>query len=189
MQLHINYLLASDRLLNRPQKTLCDKRDVLKAARRSLTIFLLASDWATFTHRVPPIRRLASANCCRLWSEPSLWLSLPGAPHPANPFFSRAGGRRLRKAANWATMRVTGEAGAVEATRSGRTSGGLRLALPPLQAPWASAAPKLHRLFVKRGRGSLAFTRPRSCLKSPQGVATPTQTHLAQTCCCGCSGS
>lgn len=93
MQLHINYLLASDRLLNRPQETLCDKRDVLKAARRSRTIFLLASDWATFTHRVPPIRRLASANCCRLWSEPSLWLSLPGAPHPANPFFSRAGGR------------------------------------------------------------------------------------------------
>ena len=114
MQLHINYLRASDRLLRRPQKSLCDDSDVLKAAQRSL---FLSSDLATFAYRVSPIWRLAFAKCCRLGSEPSLWLSLPRDQHPANPFLSRTGGRRLRKAANWARMRVTGEAGAVGGQR------------------------------------------------------------------------
>lgn len=54
----------------------------------------------------------------------------------------------------------------------GRTPRGLGLALPPLPAPWVSGAPKLRRLFVKRGRGSLALARPRSCLQWPRGVAT-----------------
>ena len=43
----------------------------------------------------------------------------------------------------------------------------------PSPGPCASASWKLRRLFVKRGRGSLALTRPRSCLRCPQGVTAP----------------
>lgn len=103
-----------------------------------------------------PDWRAASANCSRLRSERSLWLSLPGARHPANPFLSRAGGRRLRKAANWATMRVMGEAGVVGKRRgwegpleaSASHSHPSRPPGPPVPRGSADS-------FVKRGRGSL----------------------------------
>lgn len=167
MQLHINYLPASNRLLNRPQKSLCDNSDVLKAAQRSLTTFLPSSDLATFTYRVPLIWRLASANCCRLRSEPSLWLSLTGARHPANPFLSGAGGRapppESRQLGHNESYGRSGSRG--RATRLGRTPGGLCLALPPLPDPWPRSSADS---FVKRGRGSLVPARPHSCLQWPR---------------------
>lgn len=55
----------------------------------------------------------------------------------------------------------------------GRTLRGLCLALLPLPSPRASGASKLRRLFVKRGRGSPALARPRSCFHWPRGVASP----------------
>lgn len=93
--------------------------DLLQAAQKSPTVPLLPSDLATFAYPVSPIWRFASANCSRLGSESSQRLSL--APEPGTlqiPFLpGRAGGRRLRKAANWASLRVTGEAGAVGGSR------------------------------------------------------------------------
>lgn len=153
---------------------MCDNSDVLKDAQRSPTTFLLSSDLATFTYRVPLIWRPASTNCSRLRSEPSLWLSVPGARHPANPFLSRAGGRRLRKAANWATMRVIGEAGVVG---KGRGWEGPLEASASHSHPSRPPGPPVPRgsadSFVKRGRGSLVLARPRSCFQGPQEVATP----------------
>lgn len=90
------------------------------------------------------------------------------------PSVDEGGGRRLRKAANWASVRTAGKAGAV-----GRRRGSERpfeASAPrsyPSPAPWASGDQGLRRLFVKRGRGSLAFARPCGCLQCHQGAAAP----------------
>lgn len=144
-------------------------RDTLKATQRSLTMPFTVFRFGNFGLAGPPIWRLASANCCWLGSESSPCRCLPEPSTLQIP--SRTGERRLRKAANWASLRVVGEAGG----RRGFERL-LESSVPhsyPSPGPCASASWKLRRLFVKRGRGSLALTRPRSCLRCPQGVTAP----------------
>lgn len=104
------------------------------------------------------------------------------------PSVAERAGAASGRAANWASVRVAGEAGAMGGRRGSEEP--LEASAPhshPSPAPWASRAQRLRWLFVKRGRGSLALARPRSCLQCPQGWRPQVQTHLVQTCCC--SGS
>lgn len=176
MQLHINYLPTSERLFGRQQKSFVRRlmlvTDTVKATQRSQTMPFTVFRFGNFGLEGPPIWKLASVNCCWLGSESSPCLCLP---EPSTlQIASRTGDRRLRKAANWASLRVVGEAGAVGGRRGFERL--LESSVPhsyPSPGPCASASWKLRRLFVKRGRGSLALTRPRSCLWCPQGVTAP----------------
>ena len=153
MQLHVNYLLTSGRLLGRLQKSFGDDGDanhyLLKAARSSPTLSLSPA-LATFAYRLPPTWRLASANCCWLKSKSPRGYPYEGARHLANPLRSQASGRRLGKAANWASVRVPGEAGAVGRRRGSEEPFGASAPHSHLSpAPWAFGAQALRRLFVK----------------------------------------
>lgn len=145
--------------------------DVLKATPRLPTMSFTVLRFGNFSLSGPPTWRLASADCCWLGSESSPRVSLTRSPAPCKSLplqGGRPGERRLRNAANWASLRAAGEAGAVGGRRG--SEGPLEVSVTHSYyspAPCASASPRLQRLFVKRGRGSLALARPHSCLAVP----------------------
>ena len=171
LQLHITYLPTSERLFGRQQKSFVRRlmlvTDTVKATQRSQTMPFTVFRFGNFGLEGPPIWKLASVNCCWLGSESSPCLCLP---EPSTlQIASRTGDRRLRKAANWASLRVVGEAGAVGGRRGFERL--LESSVPhsyPSPGPCASASWKLRRLFVKRGRGSLALT-PQLPVVPPRG--------------------